>query len=97
MMLVAAMKHVPPESIVPAFVFLGQRELDTECEVPLFGSDDEMREWFPALRTMVLTLAREMADPDIPFAPTHDIKNDCPGCPYRYLCGTQWAEKYSVL
>jgi hypothetical protein len=93
-MLYSAIRNIAPETIVPAFIFLGKKELNEEIEVPLFESDDQMNEWYPQLRGIVLSLVQEINDRSVPFAPTKDIKNDCPDCPYKTICGTQWVEKF---
>lgn len=96
MMLYSAIRNIPPENITPVFIFLGKKELDDKIEVSLFDSEEQMREWFPVLRTIVSDVVKEIADMKIPFAPTQDIKRDCPGCPYQIICGTQWAEQFSL-
>ncbi|NUN70264.1 MAG: PD-(D/E)XK nuclease family protein, partial [Bacteroidetes bacterium] len=93
-MLYSEMRQLPPEQIVPAFQFLGKKEMDGEIEVPLFSSPEEMQQWYPVLKQIVLSLMQEIVDPAVPFQPTDDPKSDCPDCPYRTLCGTQWAEKF---
>jgi hypothetical protein len=95
-MLYSAIRKIEPEKIKPAFIFLGKRELDDEIEVSLFESESQMKEWYPKLKSIILSLAAEIMDGARPFDPTADLKNDCPDCPYRTICGTQWAEKFSV-
>jgi len=31
-----------------------------------------------------------------PFHPTDISRANCPDCPYKFMCGTQWAEKFNV-
>lgn len=93
-MLYSEIRKVPPEQVMPAFQFLGKKELDEAIEVPLFSSPQEMTTWYPVLKEIVMALVKEIRDLSVPFAPTEDPKADCPDCPYRTICGTQWAEKY---
>ena len=95
-MLYSVLRNIEPEQIKPAFIFLGKKELNDEIEISLFESDAQMNEWYPKLKYIILSLTKEIADETQSFNPTSDIKNDCPDCPYRTICGTQWAEKFSV-
>jgi hypothetical protein len=96
MMLYSIARNIEPEKIVPAFIFLGKKELNDEIEISLFESDAQMKEWFPKLKNIILSLTKEIVNETQSFNPTSDIKNDCPDCPYRTMCGTQWAEKFSL-
>ena len=82
--------------IVPTIVFLGKRTLDDKTEFRIFESRDDAEQWYPTLEGIILKLVDEILDPSLPFVPTDDIESDCPSCPFTYICGTQWAEKYSV-
>jgi hypothetical protein len=95
-MLFSELRSMLPESIVPVFIFVGKKDLSERIEVPLFESEEQSKTWYPALREIVFSLVTEISDPKVPFSPTTDIKNDCPGCPYQMICGTQWAEKFSL-
>ena len=95
-MLYSIVKNMDPGKIIPAFIFLGKKELNEEIEISLFESDEQMNEWYPKLKNIILSLTKEIVDEAQPFTPTQDIKNDCPDCSYRTICGTQWAEKFSL-
>jgi ATP-dependent helicase/nuclease subunit B len=95
-MLYSVLRNIEPELINPAFVFLGKKELNNEIEISLFESDAQMKVWYPKLKNIILFLTKEIVDETESFNPTNDIKNDCPDCPYRTICGTQWAEKFSL-
>lgn len=92
-MLYAESAKVAAGNIVPSLVFIGRKELNEDIEVNLFESEKESAEWYPRLREIILSLAKEILDPSVPFTPTADIKNDCSGCPFSTICGTQWVEK----
>lgn len=95
-MLYSALRNVPVETIVPAFVFIGKKDLEEKCEVPLFASAEQMNEWYPKLREIISAITREILDESVPFTATKNMKEDCPSCSFRVMCGTQWAEKFSV-
>jgi ATP-dependent helicase/nuclease subunit B len=91
-MLYSIAKNIQPEQIVPAFLFLGKKELDASIEIPLFDTDEEMKEWYPKLKKIVLALTKEINDPAAAFTPTQQPKSDCPDCPYKVMCGRQWVD-----
>jgi ATP-dependent helicase/nuclease subunit B len=95
-MLYSAISNILPEKTIPAFIFLGKKELDKTIEKSLFDSEEQMKEWYPKLKEIVLLLTKEIHDESIPFSPTRDIKNDCPECPFSVICGTQWTTKYNA-
>ncbi len=94
-MVYSAVHNVPPETVDARFLFLGKKDLNDSIELPLFESEDEMKRWYPLLKKIIIGLAAEIKNPDIPFTPTGDVKNDCPDCAFKIICGTQWTEKYS--
>ncbi len=92
-MLFAESAKIPAGQIIPSLVFIGRKELNEEIEVNLFESEKQSAEWYPKLREIILSLTREIMDASVPFTPTGDLKNDCSGCPFTTMCGTQWVEK----
>lgn len=96
-MLYSVLSKISTEKIVPAFIFLGKKELDDAIEVSLFDDDEQKKEWYPKLKEIVILLANEITDSSIPFLPTNDIKKDCPDCSFKTICGTQWTEKFSIF
>ena len=79
------------ESVVPVYVFLGRNQLARDIESGLSKGEDVKAEM--SLEQVVLGLAAEIKDPQVPFRPTEDQKKQCPRCPYQVLCGTQWARE----
>jgi ATP-dependent helicase/nuclease subunit B len=74
------------------FLLLGKASVDRGIELPLFG-EREPEEAFAKARTVITGLLEEIVDADVPFRPAGDRKGTCPGCDFRYLCGTQWIGK----
>ncbi|MBI2428120.1 MAG: PD-(D/E)XK nuclease family protein [Ignavibacteriales bacterium] len=95
MMMYSRSADIPASEIIPAILFLGKKQLDAKSEMRLFESKEEAAEWYPKLEKVVLSLVDEIKDVRTPFEPTDDIVNDCPDCPFKFICGTQWAEKFS--
>jgi ATP-dependent helicase/DNAse subunit B len=83
----------PVSNIVPSYIFLGRNYLDKTIETGLSKEgvvSDHMHE---NLHSVILHLAEEIKDPNVPFRPTEDQKKECPGCPYQTICGTLWAKE----
>jgi hypothetical protein len=75
-----------PDNIDCMFLLLGKARIDTDIEVPLFKDEAEFKENFENLTRIILSLLREVVDPETPFWPTIDPKNSCGRCAYGYIC-----------
>jgi len=75
-----------PETIDCLFLLLGRARIDSEIEVPLFRGEAEFKEHFGNLTQVIFSLLAELVDPDQPFLPTADPKNQCSKCAYGYIC-----------
>ncbi len=90
LLLLSEKQGMPAEQIMPFFLFLGRVRLDREIEVPLFAEGDDRQGQFEALKQVILHLLTEIVNPELVFAPAHDLKKACPYCDFRNICGTQW-------
>jgi hypothetical protein len=68
------------------FLLLGKARIDADIEVPLFKDEAEFKGNFENLTRIILSLLREVVDPETPFMPTIDQKNNCGRCSYGYIC-----------
>jgi len=75
-----------PGNIDCMFLLLGKARIDADIEVPLFKDEAEFKENFENLTRIILSLLREVVDPETPFMPTIDQKNSCGRCAYGYIC-----------
>jgi hypothetical protein len=75
------------------FLLLGKNVISRAIELPLFDSPEKKKERFEGLKAIILCLLREMVDPAFSFYPGRDLKNLCPTCDFKTLCGTQWLVK----
>jgi ATP-dependent helicase/nuclease subunit B len=75
-----------PEAIDCLFLLLGRSRIASDIEVPLFKDESEFKENFWNLTQVIFSLLREIVNPDQPFNPTIDLKDNCGGCGYGYLC-----------
>jgi hypothetical protein len=75
-----------PENIDCMFLLLGRARIDSDIEVPLFKNETEFKENFGNLTQVIFSLLREIVNPDQPFMPTIDLKNNCGRCAYGYIC-----------
>jgi ATP-dependent helicase/nuclease subunit B len=79
-----------PAEIQAMFLLLGRTQMDAGIEMPLFDNDRPAAEAWPLLRQVIFGLLNEIASPDVPFAPTRDLKSTCPRCDFVGICGTGW-------
>jgi hypothetical protein len=75
-----------PDNIDCMFLLLGKARIDDEIEVPLFKDEAEFKENFETLNQIILSLLKEIVDPETPFMPTIDQKDSCARCAYGYIC-----------
>jgi len=94
MMMYSQIAKIPADAITPAIIFLGKKQLTADAETRLFDTKEEVAVWFPIMEKIILSLVDEILDVNTPFVPTDDIVNNCPECPFKFICGTQWAVKY---
>ena len=74
-------------------MLLGKRTIDVDIESPLYIDDEEARQWQGQIEDVIFKLITEIRNPDIDFSPTTDFMKQCPNCPYKEICGTQWTGK----
>ncbi len=79
-----------PVSLNPVFVLLGKQRLDTNIDIGLLDMMTNPREDMIKIKEIVRMLLDEITDPELDFQPTEDFTAECPNCPYKYICGTQW-------
>jgi CRISPR/Cas system-associated exonuclease Cas4 (RecB family) len=82
----SALTGEKPENIDCMFLLLGKSRIDSGIELPLFKDEDEFKEHFQNLNQVIFSLLKEIIDPDQPFIPTIDQKNNCGRCAYGYIC-----------
>ena len=82
-----------PEGLEAMFLLLGKAAISRAIELPLFDFAEGRREKFEGLKRIILSLLKEIVDPSIPFRAAAELKNLCPPCDFKYLCGTQWLER----
>ncbi len=83
------------ENIKPAYLFLGKKEIDETIEIGL--GDDEITdaEVYRAVEPIIFDIIEEIFDVKKNFAPTEDLEKNCPSCPYRTMCGTEWVRGWN--
>ncbi len=91
-MIYAGKNNINLRSINAAYLMLGRSMMSRDIEIPLFG-DDNADAVYDSLTAVIRNLLKEVADPNVPFVPAHDMKRSCPDCDFRFICGTQWIVK----
>jgi ATP-dependent helicase/nuclease subunit B len=68
------------------YLLLGKQSLDSNIEIGYM--DDPQDDLI--IREVLRTLLQEIINPGIDFHPADDLSAECPECPYKQICGTQW-------
>ena len=89
-MIYAAATGVGREEIQPAYLFLGKQEINGGIEEPLFDDSGGAKDKFEMLEKIIVGLLDEITSTEHAFQPTKDFDHNCPGCEFKYICGTQW-------
>ncbi|MBI3194405.1 MAG: PD-(D/E)XK nuclease family protein [Ignavibacteriae bacterium] len=78
------------EKITPAYLFLGKKDIDESIEVGLGDDEISDAEVYRAVEPIIFNIIEEIFDVKNDFTPTDDLEKQCPHCPYRTMCGTEW-------
>jgi hypothetical protein len=90
------MSQVPVEQIIPAYLYLGEKTITMESEVPLYEDSTQHMEELYKIEEFLARLFQEILDADVPFHAPKDVNVSCPGCPMKSLCGTQWVREWKA-
>ncbi|MBI3005945.1 MAG: PD-(D/E)XK nuclease family protein [Ignavibacteriales bacterium] len=82
--------NVPVEKIKPAFLFIGKSKIDATIESPLFDKDLPQEVQYEKLEHVLFKTLNEIVDVKTPFRATENLEEQCPRCPFKGICGTQW-------
>ena len=85
----AGSKGISHASLNAAYLLLGRSVINREIELKLF-QEGEAAAGYDALSSVIRSLLREITNSHTPFRPAADMKESCPACDFRYICGTQW-------
>jgi CRISPR/Cas system-associated exonuclease Cas4 (RecB family) len=81
------------EEMEASFLLLGKVRLDESAELPLFDrtciGEADVKEGLDRAREVIVALAHEIADPQIPFDPVFRSKDACKFCDFRVLCAIE--------
>ncbi len=93
---------------IPLYIILHTRHTNTETMargiyllLGRSGIDKKKIEYEPInynpttyslMEEFVITLLKDITNPNIPFQPPDDMKKTCPKCNYQEVCGTKWVK-----
>jgi hypothetical protein len=92
MLIYSEEKKINIKNLHAMFLLLGRNFIDNKIELPFCDAND-IANCYETMKSVILSLLKEINDKGIPFYPTKDIKETCPYCDYKYICGTQWVIK----
>ncbi len=78
------------QSLNPAFVLLGKQRIAPDIDISLLKMMQDQQAELNRIKEVINRLLNEITNPDIDFHPTEDFGAECPNCPYKLICGTQW-------
>ncbi|MCX7793305.1 MAG: PD-(D/E)XK nuclease family protein [Thermodesulfovibrionales bacterium] len=73
------------------YLLLGKSSLDGDSKYGPFSSD-KIKE-YEIMSNIIRSLIDEIKDPNTPFMPPMKLKDECPYCDYKPLCGTEWVKR----
>ena len=80
------------ENLQAMFLLLGKNFIDDKIELP-FCDANEVTNRYETMKSVMLSLLKEISDKGTSFYPARELKETCPYCDYKYICGTQWVVK----
>lgn len=75
------------------YLILGKPKIDESIEFNPFKKSPSFEEAIALTKTTVSKIIDELLNPDIPFYPTKDFRENCQYCELRTICGTLWVQK----
>ncbi|MBI5215089.1 MAG: PD-(D/E)XK nuclease family protein [Ignavibacteriae bacterium] len=84
------------DKIKPAFLFLGKKEIDETIEVGLGDEELSDAEVYRKVEPLIFRIIEEIFDVKEEFLPTEDLEKQCPDCPYKTMCGTEWVRGWKT-
>lgn len=84
-------KNFAPEQIQGRYLLLGNMRFDRIEYDPFLGIK-EPKEAFEVIESTLRFLIGEILNPQIPFYPTKNFRDNCPYCDFRTVCGTLWVK-----
>lgn len=91
--LYGASAHQSIAQMQAMFLLLGKAHIDGGIEMPLWRDVDTIEDNYRKARAVILGLASEISNADVPFSPALPSGGACGYCDYRYMCGMQWQGK----
>jgi ATP-dependent helicase/nuclease subunit B len=85
--------RLPVEQIISAYLYLGEKTITMESEVPLYEDTMQQMNEFHKIEEFLARLLQEILDANVPFQAPKDVNASCPGCPMKPVCGTQWVQR----
>jgi ATP-dependent helicase/nuclease subunit B len=71
------------------FLLLGKTHIDQGIELPFLKKGDDRWSSYEGVKSVILSLTKEIVDTQVPFDPGLRKKDACDFCDFQYLCGTQ--------
>jgi ATP-dependent helicase/nuclease subunit B len=83
-------RGVDPACVSPRYLCLGDRTIGENSEAGISKDEDGEAENQSVIERILFRLIDEIVNPDIVFSPPSKLKDTCPNCAFRSICGTDW-------
>jgi CRISPR/Cas system-associated exonuclease Cas4 (RecB family) len=93
LLLYRSASQLPVEQIIPEYLYLGEKMITMESEVPLYEDMMQQTNELHKIEELFARIFREILDANIPFQAPKDVNRSCPGCPMKPICGTSWVQR----
>ena len=85
--------RLPVEQIISAYLYLGEKTITMESEVPLYEDKMQQMNELHKIEEFLARLFQEILDVNVAFQAPKDVTASCPNCPMKSICGTSWVRR----
>jgi ATP-dependent helicase/nuclease subunit B len=79
--------------IIPAYLYLGEKTITTESEVPLYEDLMQQANELGKIEELFTLLFHEILNQNVPFQAPKDVNISCLNCSMKPICGTSWVKR----
>ncbi len=82
-------------AITPLYLLLGRKNLDSKAERGIDVGEQTPEMIYRTVEPVIFSLLNRLTDLTVPFEPTLKPEKECPACPFKIICGTQWVQGWN--
>lgn len=85
-------KNVSLNKLVGLYLLIGKSKIDEDIEFNPLEKASSLENAMDNIELILTNILDELLNPDIPFYPTKNFKENCQYCDFRTVCGTLWVK-----